>query len=69
MFDSCAVSLVGNCGLVVCSVRTSLLERFVEIEGRLRRILSVIKLRASPHSSELREYAIDEADLSALRWS
>lgn len=37
------------------------IQRFVEIEGELRRVLAVIKMRGSRHSSELRTYDITES--------
>ena len=36
-----------------------LVQRYVEIESRLLRVMAVVKLRASPHSDELRRYHID----------
>lgn len=35
-----------------------IIQRYVEIHGQLRRVLAVAKVRASPHSNELREYEI-----------
>ena len=35
-----------------------LIQRYVEIDGELRRALSVVKVRSSPHCKELREYEI-----------
>lgn len=40
--------------------------RYVEIEGRLRRMLAVIKMRRSQHSPELREYTITSAGMRVL---
>jgi circadian clock protein KaiC len=37
-----------------------ILQRYVEIEGTLRKVMTVVKMRASPHSKELREYEVDE---------
>jgi circadian clock protein KaiC len=34
-------------------------QRYIELESRLRRVMAVVKVRASMHSSELREYSID----------
>ena len=36
-----------------------IMQRYVEIGGQLRRALSVVKIRASQHSKDLREYDID----------
>jgi circadian clock protein KaiC len=44
-----------------------LLMRYVELEGALRRMLSVVKMRRSPHSPELREYAITASGLAIGR--
>jgi circadian clock protein KaiC len=35
-----------------------IMQRYVEIGGRLRRILSVVKVRGSDHSKDLREYEV-----------
>lgn len=37
-----------------------IMQRYIEIEGELKRILSVVKVRASPHSHELRSFKITE---------
>jgi circadian clock protein KaiC len=37
-----------------------IVQRYIEVESRLRRVMAVVKVRASGHSDELREYAIDE---------
>ena len=34
--------------------------RYVEIEGELRRVLMVVKMRTGAHSSEIREYSINQ---------
>jgi circadian clock protein KaiC len=34
-------------------------QRYIEVDSRLRRVLAVVKVRASMHSNELREYTID----------
>ena len=36
-------------------------QRYIELDSRLRRVMAVVKVRASMHSNELREYSI-EAD-------
>ena len=38
-------------------------QRYIEVESRLRRMLAVVKVRASAHSDELREYHIDQSGL------
>jgi circadian clock protein KaiC len=40
-----------------------IMQRYVELEGQLRRVLSVVKVRSSPHSADLREYKITEHGL------
>lgn len=37
--------------------------RYIEVESRLRRMLAVVKVRASTHSNELREFTIDDSGL------
>jgi circadian clock protein KaiC len=33
-------------------------QRYIELESRLRRVIAVVKVRASAHSDELREFSI-----------
>lgn len=35
-------------------------QRYIEVESRLRRVMAVVKVRASAHSDELRLYGIDD---------
>lgn len=35
-------------------------QRYIEVESRLKRVMAVVKVRASAHSTDLREYEIDE---------
>lgn len=35
-------------------------QRYIEVGSRLRRVMAVVKVRASPHSDALREYHIDD---------
>ena len=37
-----------------------LMQRYVELEGQLRRAISVVKVRSSPHSKDVREYEITQ---------
>jgi circadian clock protein KaiC len=37
-----------------------ILQRYVEIDGSLRKVMTVVKLRANPHSKEFRQYEIGE---------
>lgn len=36
-----------------------IVQRYLELDSRLRRVMAVVKVRASSHSNELREYTID----------
>lgn len=36
-----------------------IVQRYIEVDSRLRRLMAVVKVRASSHSDELREYTID----------
>ena len=36
-----------------------IVQRYIEVDSRLRRVLAVVKLRASDHSNELRLFHID----------
>jgi circadian clock protein KaiC len=38
-------------------------QRYIEVESRLRRVIAVVKVRASRHSHELREFSIDDSGL------
>ncbi|PWF49156.1 RAD55 family ATPase, partial [Massilia glaciei] len=40
-----------------------IVQRYIEVESRLRRMIAVVKVRASKHSDELREDTIDENGL------
>ncbi len=37
-----------------------IVQRYIEVESRLLRVMAVVKVRASRHSNELREYSIDQ---------
>jgi circadian clock protein KaiC len=37
-----------------------IVQRYIELESRLRRVLAVVKVRASAHSNELREFTITD---------
>jgi circadian clock protein KaiC len=37
-----------------------IVQRYIEVDSRLLRMLAVVKVRASAHSNELREFSIDE---------
>jgi len=36
-----------------------IVQRYIEVDSRLRRVMAVVKVRASAHSDELREFSID----------
>jgi circadian clock protein KaiC len=40
-----------------------IVQRYIEVDSRLRRVMAVVKVRASGHSDELREYAIDDGGI------
>ena len=40
-----------------------IVQRYIEVGSRLRRMIAVVKVRGSPHSNELREFTIDDAGL------
>ncbi len=40
-----------------------IVQRYIEVESRLLRIMAVVKVRASAHSDELRQYQIDDNGL------
>ena len=37
-----------------------IVQRYIEVDSRLRRVMAVVKVRASAHSDELREFSIDD---------
>ena len=43
-----------------------IMQRYIEMEGRLRRALAVVKVRGSQHSKDLREYEIDGTGMLAV---
>lgn len=40
-----------------------IVQRYIEVESRLRRVMAVVKVRASAHSDELREFTIDDSGI------
>jgi circadian clock protein KaiC len=40
-----------------------IVERYIEIESRLKRVLGIVKVRGSAHSNELREFEITDAGI------
>jgi circadian clock protein KaiC len=44
-----------------------IVQRYIELDSCLRRVLAVVKVRASPHSNQLREFTIDDAGIQVGR--
>ncbi len=40
-----------------------IVQRYIEVESRLRRVLAVVKVRDSKHSDQLRENSIDDGGI------
>jgi circadian clock protein KaiC len=40
-----------------------IVQRYIEFDSRLRRVMAVVKVRASAHCDELRQYSIDDGGL------
>ena len=40
-----------------------IVQRYIEVDSRLRRVMAVVKVRASAHSDQLREFSIDAGGL------
>ena len=40
-----------------------IVQRYLEMDSQLRRVMAVVKVRASMHSNELREYTIDDSGI------
>ncbi len=40
-----------------------IVQRYIEVDSRLRRVMAVVKVRASAHSDELREFVIDDSGI------
>ena len=40
-----------------------IVQRYIEVESRLRRVMAVVKVRASAHSDQLREFHIDDGGI------
>jgi circadian clock protein KaiC len=40
-----------------------IVQRYIEVDSRLLRVIAVVKVRASGHSNQLREFSIDEAGI------
>ncbi len=39
------------------------MQRYIEVDSRLRRVMAVVKVRASLHSNELRLFHIDDGGI------
>jgi circadian clock protein KaiC len=44
-----------------------IVQRYIEVDSRLLRVMAVVKVRASAHSDELRQYSIDDAGIQMGR--
>jgi circadian clock protein KaiC len=44
-----------------------IVQRYIEVDSRLRRVMAVVKVRASAHSDELREFTIDDTGIHVGR--
>jgi circadian clock protein KaiC len=40
-----------------------IVQRYIEVDSRLRRVMAVVKVRASAHSDQLREFSIDDSGI------
>ncbi|WP_457421327.1 RAD55 family ATPase [Roseateles sp. P5_E7] len=40
-----------------------IVQRYIEVDSRLRRVMAVVKVRDSAHSDQLREYSIDDSGI------
>jgi circadian clock protein KaiC len=40
-----------------------IVQRYIEVDSRLRRVMAVVKVRASAHSDALREFQIDDSGI------
>ncbi len=43
-----------------------MLLRYVELQGQMRRGLTVLKMRGTPHDKNIREYTIDDTGMHVL---
>ena len=43
-----------------------LMQRYIEMKGQLRRAISVVKIRSSPHSKDLRMYEIEQSGIIVM---
>ena len=63
LFTSTTPSLLGGASVTEKHISTLtdtiILLRYVETQGRMRRALTVLKMRGSPHDHEIREYRIE----------
>jgi circadian clock protein KaiC len=63
LFTATTASLLGGTSITETHISTTtdsiILLRYVELHGRMRRGLTVLKMRGSPHDKEIREFTID----------
>jgi circadian clock protein KaiC len=64
LFTSTTQSLLGGGSVTEKHISTLtdsiILLRYVEFEGQMRRSITVLKMRGSPHDHDIREFTIDE---------
>ena len=67
MFTATTPSLLGGQSVTDSHISTItdsiILLRYVELFGEMRRGLTVLKMRGSPHDKEIREFTIDSSGL------
>ncbi len=67
LFTANTASLTGGTSVTEAHISTNtdtiILLRYVEIYGEIRRGLTVLKMRGSPHDKEIREFTIDDGGM------
>jgi circadian clock protein KaiC len=67
MYTSTTPGLSGGTSVTEAEVSTvadtTLLLRYFEVRGEIRRCLAVLKMRGSAHDKDIREYSIDESGM------
>ena len=54
------VTLKGITSFAEKTLNSRSVERYIEIDSRLKRVLAVVKMRGSTHSNELRQFEITD---------
>jgi circadian clock protein KaiC len=67
LFTATTSSLLGGTSITETHISTTtdsiILLRYVELHGRMRRGIAVLKMRGSPHEKDIREFTIDHEGL------